>query len=193
MAIIPAVVTADARMYWPKSLGGLQGVPGSTTIVSLGTTVQWDHRLKFFRIGEGGWIDPGSGRVPRTPDAALRRLVAPTVQDLDAVVDAGRGSPRYEGNTASANYSRFVFQKNLTPADISFEAPSTLRVRCLLDFLEANEDATGSGRSPEFWELGIFADHPEQAGEYLMVAYGTFPMETKDGGHQLENIMRVIY
>jgi hypothetical protein len=96
--------------------------------------------------------------------------------------------------------------KALTPADLTYESPTSLRVRCLLDFGDFNEDFPGSGRNPELWEIGIFCDHPEVVNTppfspvppdpltpLLMVGYGTFPMQVKNAGIQIENIVRLIF
>jgi len=210
--VIPGVPTEDARKYFPQFFGGLRGVPASSTIVTPGpTTVQWDPRIKYFKVGEGGWIDPGAGKIPRTPDPALRRLAPdPLIQDLDAIVDINRGAPRYPGNPLLATYSRGIFMKALAPADLTYEAPTTLRIRCLLDFADFNEDYPGSGRSPEIWEIGVYCDHPEivtpappavpgpgdptnAMKQLLLVGYGTFPMQVKNGGIQIENIVRLVF
>jgi hypothetical protein len=188
MAVVPAVLTEDARKYWVKFFGGLEGVPGAPTVPG-GPPTAWDPRIKFFKVGEGGWIDPGTGRVRRDPDATLRRLSSPFIQDIDAVVDAGRSTARY------GTQERATFYKSLTVSDISFIAPYTIEVRCLLDFAEFNDD--GYGNAPEIWEIGIFGDHPEQAGliggQGLMVAYGTFSKETKDNSKQVLNIVRFTF
>jgi len=170
MAVIAAVVTVDARKYWPQMVGGL---------VSFKTLVS-------FKVGEGGWVDPGAGREPRVPDPELRRLDN-SLQDLDCIVDPTRAliDQRY------ASDERASFEKTLVPADITFIAPSTLRVRCLLDFGDFNDD--GFGNDPEIWEIGVFSDHPTVSGEKLMVAYGTFPQQTKDGTKQIENIVRLVF
>lgn len=191
MAVIPAVITNDARQFWPKFFGGLAGIPASATVAG----VQWDPRIKFFRIGEGGWINPGGGPERRMPDPDLRHVGGPDLglQALDADVDAFRGLPRYEGNPILPAYSRFVFQKTLTALDFTFLAPTKIEVACLLDFAEANEDFPLSGRNPEFWELGLFSDHPTLVGKSLMVAYGTFPGETKDITKQILNKVRIVF
>lgn len=200
MAIIPGVLTEDGARLWLRLFGGLQGVPASSTTVTAPgpVTVQWDPRLKFFRVGEGGWVDPGTGRVARTPDPALRRLAAPLIQDLDCLVDPTRAVPaqRYEGNPANPDFSRGNFQKAFVVGDITYEVgpPRAIRIRCLLDFADFNEDWPGSGRNPEIWEVGIYSDHPEivtPTSDLLMVAYGTFPMQTKTAVKQIENIVRI--
>lgn len=210
MPIIPGVPTDDARKYLPQFLGRLLGIPASSTIVTPGpVTVQWNPWPIVFKIGEGGWIDPGAGKVPRTPDPALRRFAPdPLIQDIDAICDINRGVARYPSNPLSPTYSRGAFMKALTPADLTFTPPSTLRVRCLLDFGDFNEDYPGSGRNPEMWEIGVFSDHPgivtpappavpgpgdpsNALKQLLMIGYGTFPMQTKNAGIQVENIVNI--
>ncbi len=182
MAYIPAKVTEDARKYWPQFFGGLLGVPSTSTVVG----VSWNPLPQTFKVGEGGWIDPGSGRVRRDPPEDNLRRLDNNIQDIDAVVDPTRAvmSQRY------AATERASFEKALAPGDFFFEAPSVLRVRCLLDTSEFNDD--GFGNNPEIWEIGLFSDHPTVPGQKLMVAYGTFPKETKNG-QQIENVVRVIF
>lgn len=184
MAVIVGVATEDARKYIPQFLGRLYGISETTTNVA---TPAWNPLIRTFKIGEGGWVDPGSGAVPRTPDDTLRRESAPLIQDLDAIVDPTRPliDQRYPAD------SLFTFEKDLDDTDFSFEAPSTLRITCLLDFGEANDD--GFGNDPEFWEIGIFCDHPEEAGEQLMIGYATFPKETKNVSKQIENLVRITF
>lgn len=183
MATVPGVVTEDARKYWPQLIGTIF-IPATTT--NTGAT-QWDPRIKTFKVGEGGWINPGGGAVPRTPSPSLRRLTAPLIQDLDAVVDPTRAlvDQRYPAQSLA------TFSKALTPGDFLFESPSIIRVRCLLDFAEFNND--GFANSPEIYEIGLFSDHPTEAGQSLMVAYATFPMQIKDNSKQLENLIRIVF
>lgn len=183
MAIIPAKVTVDARKYWPQFFGGLLGNPATTTIVG----VQWHPVITSFKIGEGGWIDPGSGRVRRDPPEDDLRRIDNNIQDIDAIVDPTRPimSQRYPA------VDRASFEKALVLADFTYESLTTLRVRCFLDFGEFNDD--GFGNDPEIWEIGLFSDHPTASGEKLMVAYGTFPVETKNVTKQLENIVRIVF
>ena len=172
---VPAIITDDAREFYLQFVfGGLGPVPGTPTVAN--TT--WDSRLKFFRVGEGGWTTAGLSRVQRTPLSTLRRYDT-NVHDIDARVDTTRlaaGQPeRYEGNPLSANYSRGSYQKSLAPGDITVVSSRKIQVDCTLGAGEFNEDSVGSGRSPELWEIALFADHPTLPGEHLMVAYGTFP------------------
>lgn len=122
-----------------------------------------------FKVGEGGWVDAVGGPVRRTPSAAYT-----TIDALD-----GSRSLLY------ATDSRASFSKTLIPADFTFTAPSTMEVRCLLDFGEFNDD--GFGHSPEIWELGVFD------GDGNMVAYATFPKQIKDNTKQLENIVKITF
>ncbi len=181
MAIISAKATVDARKYWPQLFGGLLGAPSVTTVVG----VSWNPLIKTFKVGEGGWMDPGSGRVRRNPAEDDLRRVDNNIQDLDAVVDSTRllAQQRYPAT------DRAVFQKNLVPSDFTFVSTSTLQVRCFLDFAEFNDD--GFGNDPEIWEIALFSDHPVAGGEKLMVAYGTLPMEIKNSGKTLENLVRI--
>jgi len=190
MAVIVAEVTDDARKYWPKFFGGMEGTPGTPTVPGSPPSV-FDPRVKFFKVGEGGWVDPGSGKERRTPDPSLRRLSSPLIQDLDAVVDATR-APAAQRYAAT---ERATFKKDLTSSDLSFTSPSTLEIECLLDFSDFNDD--GYGNDPEIWEIGIFTDHPEESGlgvdEGLMIAYGTFPLEVKDSTKQILHIVRITF
>lgn len=170
MAVIPGVVTDDARQFWPQMFGGLV----TYKLVSA------------FKVGEGGWINPGSGREPRTPATGLRRLDN-GLQDIDAIVDATRAAvdQRY------AATERAYFQKSLTSSDFSFISPSKLEVRCYLDRGEFNDD--GYGNPPEIWEIGVFSEHPTVSGQLLMLGYGTFPQQIKTSGISLLNILRFVF
>lgn len=189
MAVIPAVVTDDARKYFPQFFGGLMGAPGTPTVPGTPPTV-WDPRIKFFKVGEGGWVNPGSGDVPRTPDSSLRMLSSPLIQDLDAAVDPTRAAI----NQRYSSTGRATFKKDLSVSDISYVGSNTIEIDCLLDFTDFNDD--GYGNSPEIWEIGIFVDHPEVGGlatdQGLMIAYGTFPKEVKTSAKQILNTVRFI-
>lgn len=171
MAVIPAVVTAQARERWPKMFGGLQAF----------------KQIAFFRIGEGGWIFNGltMQREPRVPD--------PNLVDLDLISDQTR-LPINKRYNVSETFG--YFEKALVGSDFTFESPSTLKVSCFLTFTEYNAknlgtalvyDMGGPYAVPELWELGLF----DQDG--VMVAYGTFPKQEKDGTKQIENIVRVTF
>lgn len=183
MAIIPAVVTTDARKFWPQFFGTLLGISAGATTPG----VAWNPLIKNFKVGEGGWQDFGAGAVPRTPDPNLRLLTGSLIQDIDAIVDPTRAL----ANQRYPTTGRATFTKALTAPDFTFETASTIRIRCLLDFGEFNND--GFGNDPEIWEIGIFADHPTVAASFLMVAYATFPKEIKNGAKQLENVVRITF
>ena len=170
MAVIPAVVTEDAKVFLPQMLGGLVTFK---VIVS-------------FKVGEGGWIDPGTGKEPRDPESDLRRLDN-GLQDIDAIVDPTRAGvdQRYPSD------SRGSFEKSLVLSDMSFVSPNKLEIRCLLDLADFNDD--GNGNNPEIWEIGVFTDHPTVGGQKLMMAYGTFPQQVKTSGAPILNIVRIVF
>jgi len=157
MAEIVGAVTTLGRSLFPQMLGGLLPM----------------QVIAYFKVGEGGWVNPGSGKVPRTPDASFT--------DLDAVLDAGRLplNKRYPADSTG------TFQKAFVGGDLTFVGPSTLRCRCFLDFGEFNDD--GFGNDPEIWEIGAF----DAAGN--MIGYGTFPLQLKDITKQLENFLRFVF
>ena len=112
-----------------------------------------------FKIGEGGWTDPGSGKEPVPPDPTLLALTA--------------------GTGSYVSPSDFIFTKALTGADLTFTAPARLEIVCSVTSGEANDD--GNGNPPEFFELGIF----DGAGD--MLVYSTFPIEIKTVSRSLEH------
>jgi len=142
--------------------------------------------IRWFKVGEGGWINSSGGRIPRTPPEATLRQQAPAVlvQDLDIIVDQTRASgKRYTDTTHQSSYT-----KAFVSSDFIYDyAPHTLKLNCLLDFNEYNETTPGSGVPPNIWEIGIFTDHPTIARQKLMIAYGTFPMEIKDATKQIQH------
>lgn len=170
MAVVNAVVTNLARQLAPQMWGNL---------------ITFEP-IAYFKIGEGGWYDPGTGRVPRTPD--------PTLTDLDIILDPARSIPsrRYYG-FESFGY----FQKTFVPGDLVFQGPTTLLMSCLLDYGDYNTknapgatliyDVGGDGVSPTMWEMGAF----DALGRMIM--YGTFPVETKDISRQVENDGRIVF
>ena len=183
MAVVVATVTDLARQYWPQFFGTMLGITSGAS-----TPGNWNPLIRSFKIGRGGWIDPGTGKVPRTPDSSLT--------DLDVILDYGRSAPAKRYTSLSGNIM-FV-EKTLALSDFTFTAPSTLKIRCLLDFPDFNDiQGTPStppgggvlppaGINPDLYELGVFSDHPSGTGE-LMVIYGTFNAETKTSAKQIEN------
>lgn len=182
MPTIDAVVTDDACRYYAMFFGGILATPGTPTNV---LTPVWDPRWRCVRWGEGGWVDPGSGRVPRSPSPSLRRLANPQIQDLDAAVDVTRG-----GSARYAADERAVFQKNINwSTDVDYVEPGVAKIRCILGTGEFNDD--GFGNPPEIWEIGVFSDHPLISGQLLMVAYGTMARVTKIPSEEVERIIRI--
>lgn len=169
MTVIAAVVTEDARAYFPQMQAGL--VPYKL--------------IDYFRVGEGGWIDIGAGPTRRTPAANLRR-VDNGLQDIDAIVDGTRAALDQRYPAAG----RATFGKSLALSDLSFVSPNKLEIRCFLEDTDFLDD--GYGNSPEIWEIGVYTDHPTLVGQKLLVAYGTFPMQTKVASPIL-NIVRLVY
>ena len=192
---VSAVITVDYFEYLAKFMGQGTFVPGTPTDTAASPKV-WDPRIKFFRIGEGGWYLNGGVKTRRTPDPALRNPDT-GLQDIDAVCDIGRAAvaqPTRYGAT-----ERYYFDKALSSSDFAFVSPATQQVTCLLDVGEFNTEAdatapAGCGvSSPALWEIGLFCDHPTVNGEYLMVAYGTFATEqVKIVGRQLENVVSLV-
>jgi hypothetical protein len=163
MALIPAVITNG----WRSKLAQMFPI-GSATLVSASAAAT-------FKVGMGGWIDPGSGPVPRTPD--------PSFTDLDIVLDAARLPINRRYPFPGPGISSF--SKSLIVTDFVFEPPNIMRINTLLDFIDWNDD--GSGSSPQFWEIGIYD------GTGLLMAYGTFPKEIKTNIKQLENVVRISF
>ena len=115
-----------------------------------------------FKIGEGGWIDPGGGKEPLPPDATLTDLTA--------------------GTGIYVAPSDFIFTKAFVPAsDFTFISSARAQLRCLILTSEANDD--GHGNPPELFELGIF-----DASSNMLV-YSTFPLEVKTPSKSLEHII----
>jgi hypothetical protein len=123
---LEGVVTDKGREVLAKSLATLAGYPSVYAY--------------SFKYGEGGWVQTGSGKIPKDPNPAL----------LDVEATGAAGDMKYE--------------KNFIAADMTFISPSTIEFRCKLDPTEANDD--GLGNSPKFFELGIF----DQNGNMLSYA-----------------------
>lgn len=117
-----------------------------------------------FKIGEGGWTNPGGGQEPIPPSATLTDVTA-------------SGYP---------TGSQYIFTKNLTGADLTFTSPTRLQIRCFVAQAEANDD--GSGNAPEFFELGVF---DASGGAGTMLVYSTFPIEIKTDSKSLEHLIYV--
>jgi hypothetical protein len=114
-----------------------------------------------FKIGEGGWTNPGGGKEPIPPSVTLTDVTA----------------------SGYAPGSQYVFTKALTGGDLTFTSPSRLQIRCFVAAAEANDDGLGS--PPEFFELGVFD------GAGTMLVYSTFPIEIKTDSKSLEHLIYV--
>jgi len=117
-----------------------------------------------FKMGEGGWTDPGSGKEPIPPDVTLTDVTALSFP-------AG---------------SQYIFSKDLTGADLTFTSPTRCEIRCFVTSGEANDD--GLGNPPEFFELGVFDDTIAN-GFGNMLVYSTFPIEVKTASKALEHLI----
>ncbi len=200
MATVIATVTNQARAYWAQFFGN-----GLNTFFA-----PWSPEFLYFKIGRGGWINPGSGPVPRVPD--------PTLSDLDIIQNGPSGTAtRYTPTVSSGggpNGNIYFLQKSLVSANFSFIAPTTLQIRCILDFTDFNDiqgvpsnppgGPTNSplGINPQLWELGVFSPPPPGytsptvaygSENLLMVMYGTFNLETKTSAIQLENDVQITF
>jgi len=134
----------------------------------LGTGLAFES-ISYFKFEEGGWIDPGGGRERRDPAAHVAET------DVDAIANPGR----YGAD------EKFVFQKSFVAGDITFVGPSTIRLRCFLDFGEANDD--GFANDPEFWGLAVFDSDDN------MLVYATFPKQTKNNAVQLTEFVNLVF
>ena len=178
--VIRAVWTVDARKYLPR----LHAVGG------VGTTHQV---IDLFKMGGGGFVDPGGGPIPRDPEDNLRLVSDPYQQDLDMIVDPERplGQQRYTGLSLDLTTP---LEGALAAPDFAAQDPSSLRVKVFLDFAEGN-----GGGTAEYWEIGLFmTQHPDDTirtgpGSSLMVAYGTMPKVTKTAASQYEAFVLLTY
>ena len=169
MALFTAVVTAV----------------GASKIVQYPTGLIPLDLISYFRVGEGGWVDPGGGREPRSPD--------PSLTNLDIILDAAR-VPGPDPKRYNVGENLGWYQKSLVIGDMSSPSAGIIRVSCMLLNAEYNlEDAGtlvydvgGPYVSPEIWEIGLFDQDND------MIMYGTFSKETKDASKQIENICRIV-
>lgn len=162
--IIQALITNDGREALAKSFGGVSG------------GFQWSYG-EYFKIGTAGYIDVGPNLEPQTPD--------PSLSDIQSTVSG-----------------TFYYRKTFEASDILFISPATIQFRAFLDLEEANGDDgiepdTGAnidgpknspdlgGDTPTFFEIGIF-DAQDQ-----MIAYGTFPAETKLDSKTLNHLVNL--
>jgi hypothetical protein len=182
MPTVTATITNVARKYWPQMFGQLLGAGTNSPAPG---TFPWNPVIQTFRVGEGGWI--GTAQVPRTPD--------PTLIDLDII----QNPTRYAGYSA-ADY----WENQLTSANTTFIAPTSIQISCLLDFGQFNQDFDSPPHVPAvIWELGLYSIAPPLVApgdvalvtqnrgtsttQLIMLAYGTFQGQSKTSNIQLEN------
>lgn len=162
--VISALLTNDGREALAKSFGGPTG--------------GFSHSYgKYFKIGSAGFNDISGVDEPLPPSAAY--------SDIQSVVSGA-----------------FYYKKTFVPADILFISSATMQFKCFLDLTDGNgnplsEPDTGasvdgpknsayvSGSAPTFYELGIFD------GQDKMIAYGTFPGETKLTTKTLNHLVNI--
>lgn len=118
---------------------------------------------KYFKIGEGGFVSgPGGSKSPKTPVG--------NETDVESESDS----------------NLFTFQKDFTASDLTYELCDGVPYavfRVFINFGEANDD--GFGNPPEFFEIGIFDEQD------VMLAYTTFPGETKNGSKTLNHFVYI--
>ena len=161
---IQAVMTIGGRQALAQSFGG----PSGGFVYSYG---------KYFKIGTAGYQSSVQGNVPQNPNAALG--------DIQSVVSGS-----------------FYYRETFQPADILFISPFTIQFRCILNTTYANgnpnyepdtaanvdgpkNSSALSGNAPIFFEIGLYDDND------VMVAYGTFPGETKLNTKILNHLVNV--
>jgi hypothetical protein len=162
--VISALLTNGGRAALAKSLGGPTG------------TFSWSYG-KVFKIGTANHTEVSGQDQPIAPSASLTGI-------------------------QSATSGVFWYRKTYQLADILFVSLYTIQFRCFLDLAQANgvvglEPDTGasvdgpknssslSGSSPVFYEVGIFD------AQDVMVAYGTFPGETKLSTKTLNHLVNI--
>lgn len=116
MAILTGVMTTRGRRRLAESFGQVGGFSYTNAV--------------YFKIGMGGYLVVGDGRVPKSPNPALL--------DIEAT-----GAP-----------GDYFLQKTLVANDFTFIEPSIMQVRCRVEPTEGNDD--GNGNAPRFFEIGLF-------------------------------------
>jgi hypothetical protein len=162
--VIQALLTNSGRAALAESFGG----PTGGFLASYG---------KYFKIGTAMHTLVSGQEQPLPPQASFT--------DVQSVVSGV-----------------FYYQLHYQAADILFINPTTIQFRCFLDLLYANgnpglepdtspgvdgpKNSTSlGGNSPIFFELGIF--DPQD----VLVAYGTFPGETKLNTKTLNHLVNI--
>jgi hypothetical protein len=164
--VIQAVLTNGGRAALAKSFGGPSG------------PFQWSYG-KYFKIGTAMHQSVSGQDQPIPPNAAFT--------DIQSV---------------SGTSGVFWYRKTFQSPDIFFINPGTIQFRCFLDLPDANGDSfiepntavnvDGPKLSsptfvspPIFFEIGVFDAND------VMIAYGTFPAETKLNAKALNSLVNV--
>ncbi len=159
--VVSALLTNAGREALAKSFGGATG------------GFNWSAG-KYFKIGVSARMEVSGQDQPLPPNAAYT--------DIQSVGAEG-----------------FYYRKTFIASDILFVAPATIQFRCFLDLEDGNGteadtavDADGpkatstlAGSAPVYYELGIFDDQD------VMIAYGTFPGETKLNTKTLNHLVNI--
>ena len=126
----------------------------------------------YFKIGCGGWVDPGGGREPVTPSSVLTDITANT---------SGLGFDYTDDDSKFSYTKAFVLAPT---SDWTYVAPRRVRLRCFLDTGEGN-GLTVAGNAPEYYEIGVFDSNN------VMLVYSTFPIEVKTSDKTLEHYIYI--
>lgn len=116
-----------------------------------------------FKFGEGGFEIVNGSREPVDPDPGLTNVTA--------------------GTGPYTSPDDYIFQKNFAGGDVIYLDPRRWAITCKMETTEANDD--GHSNSPEFFELGVF----DSAGH--MIAYSTFPGETKTSSASITHVIYI--
>lgn len=164
--IVESVITNIGHQVLAQSFGGPSG------------SFSWSYG-QYFKIGVDGYISVAGQNYPITPDPTLTDIISST-----------------SGN--------FWYRSTFSGTNLLFISPSTIQFQCYLDLTEANgnpvnepdtvsgadgpkNSSTLSGASPEFFEIGLFDANNN------MVAYGTFPQETKTSAKTLNHLVALVF
>lgn len=162
--VIQAVLTNAGRAALAKSFGGPSG------------TFSWSY-AQYWKIGTAMHTEVGGQDQPLPPDV--------TFTDIQSVLSGV-----------------YWYRKTFQTPDILFVNPSTIQFRCYLDLQYANgvgadepdtantvdgpkNTASLLGSPPIFFEVGIY--DPQD----VLVAYGTFPGETKLNTKTLNHLINL--
>lgn len=164
--IVQAEITNAGHTALAKSFGGPSG----------GFSYSYGN---YFKIGVDGYIIVSGQKYPMTPDPTLTDIISSTSGD-------------------------FWYRSTFSGSNLLFISPSTIQFQCFLNLTMANgnpvdepdtasnvdgpkNSSTLSGAAPEFFEVGLFDENNN------MVAYGTFPQETKTNAKTLNHLVALVF